>query len=196
MKGILQYIIENKKLDKYITNTYPDDPIKSAVYDYVAGYTTNVNMILRKNEKWNKVTDLLDKAFTKQKEKIDVYRTVDWDYMNNIYGITKDNLDDFIGKEITNKAYMSTTHEFHSPWGNTWTSDELVLHIVSNKPYPYIDVNDMFTADEIDCEDQKEYLLPRNTTMKILSYEIKKNTKESGKIFNKNGTYLIELQIV
>ena len=74
MKGIVQYIIENKKLDKYITNTYPDDPIKSAVYDYVAGYTTNVNMILRKNEKWNKVTDLLDKAFTKQKEKISTKR--------------------------------------------------------------------------------------------------------------------------
>ena len=188
MKALNEYINEHK-LDKYITNMYPDDPVKSAVYDYVAGYTTSVNTELRKGKKWDNVTKSLDKAFV-DKEKLDIYRTVDWDYMNNIHGITKDNVNDKIGTEIINKGYMSTTHEYHSPWASRWTDGELILHIVSDKPYPYIDINKMFREDEIDCASQKEYLLPRNTKLEIISVDLKK-----GKLYDKNGTYQIELKI-
>ena len=188
MKTFSQYINEHK-FDKFITNKYPEDPVKSAVYDYVAGFTTSVNAELRKGKKWDNVTKHLDKAF-KDKEKLDVYRTVDWDYMNNIHGITQDNVEDKVGTVIVNKGYMSTTNEYHSPWASRWTDGELILHITSDQPYPYIDVNKMFTADEIDCEDQKEFLLPRGTKLEIISAELKK-----GKLYDKKGTYQIELKI-
>lgn len=188
MKALNEYINEHK-LDKYITNTYPDDPVKSAVYDYVAGYTTSVNAELRKGKKWDNVTKYLDKAFN-EATKINVYRTVDWDYMKNIHGITKENLQDKIGSTIINKGYMSTTSEYQSPWANRWTDGELILHIVSDKPYPFIDINSMFRDDEIDCASQKEYLLPRNTKLEIISVDLKK-----GKLYDKDGTYQIELKI-
>ena len=46
MKELQQFINEHK-LDKYISNTYPDDPIKSAVYDYVTGLTTSINNLFK-----------------------------------------------------------------------------------------------------------------------------------------------------
>lgn len=189
MKDFLTYINEHK-MDKFISNTYPDDPVKSAVYDYVAGLTTSINNMLRKNQDYPKITSLLDKAFI-EATKINVYRTVDWDYMKNIHGITKENLQDKIGSTIINKGYMSTTSEYQSPWASRWLSDDLILHITSEKPYPFIDINSMFRDDEIDCTSQNEYLLPRNTKMRIIGVELKK-----GKQYDKNGTYQIELEIV
>jgi len=84
---------------------YPDDEVKSAVWDYVLGYTTSVNNELRKGRKGvaKQVSDLLDRAFTR-KIKLDVYRTVDWAFMENIFGITKDNIGGMAGRVITDKG--------------------------------------------------------------------------------------------
>lgn len=194
MKSLTSYINEHK-FDRFISNTYPDDPIKSAIYDYVSGYTTSINNELRNNKNYATITDLIDAAFKSKKYSdstlIDVYRTVDWDYMKNIHGITKENLQDMIGRIIVNKGYMSTSSEFISPWATTWQEDELILHITSDKPYPRIVINDILDPETIDCEDQNEWFLPRNTKLKIISFNVVK-----GKKYGKSGTYQIELQII
>ena len=191
MKDIVTYIKESKwgdiKQNKY------DDPIKNAVWNYVAGYTSGVNNSLRsgKTKSVKDVTDDLDKAFVK-KQKIDVYRTVEWDYLKNIYGITKDNIEDKVGSILINKGYMSTAMEMISPWSSKWTDKELILHIVSDFDYPCIDINKEFTDDnEIDCSEQKELLLPRNTKVKFNSYKTISSEKT-----HKDGNYLLELEIV
>ena len=189
MINLNTYITE-KKFDKYMNHKYPNDEVKSALWDYVAGYTTAVNAELREGRKVEQITSLLDKAF-KDKRKIDNYRTVDWKYFENVYGITKENLKDKIGEEIINKGYMSTASEFISPWAKTWYKDELIMHITSDKEYPCVDVNKEFKPDEIDCEEQKEIILPRNTKLRIESFEIKK-----GKQFHTDGNYYIEMKIV
>ena len=180
MKSLTQYINE-KSWDKYITTTFKNSD-KNAIYDYVAGYTVGVNGDLRKNNIKGSKTVLtgLDNAFKSKyasKGKIDVYRTVTWEYLENVYGLNENNIDDFIGKEFTNKGYMSTTKLFKSPWGSTWTSDELVLHIRSEKNIEYLDINKIFDPEEIDCEDQEEILLNRNITMILSSYKYDKQKK-------------------
>lgn len=191
MKSILTYIKEAKNnKNKLINHKYKDDEVKSALWDYVAGFTSTVNDDLRSGKKWDEVTKYLDKAFT-SKQKLDVYRTVNWDYMKNIYGITQKNIQEKIGTILHNKGYMSTTSIFKSPWGNKWQNNELVMHIVSNNQYPCIDVNKVFSKTEIDCYDQNEILLPRDTELELISYEIK-----HGKQFYKDGgTYLLEMEI-
>jgi len=194
MKDLAQYIFERNYTQN---NKYADDPIKSAVWDYVAGYTCGINNDLRKNyvKKEDKtILPLLDKAFEKESKKLNVYRTVEWDYFKNIYGCTKENIDTFIGKEFVNKGYMSTASEFQSPWGSHWNEWELLMHITSDKEYSCIDVNKMFpNEDEIDCHNQNEILLPRNTKMVLKSYSIKK--KRQDKRFDKDGTYVLEMEI-
>lgn len=182
MISLSQYITE-KNWDTYTKQMY-DDPVKNAVWNYVAGYTTGVNNDLRAGKGGSKnVKKYLDQAFV-NKQELDVYRVVDWDYMKNIYNITPETLDNFIGKTITNKAYMSTSKKNTSVWGTTLDGD-LYLHIVSKKPYPCIDINSVLPAEDIDCEDQEEILLPRDTSLKILRYSQ-----------DKNGVYLIETEIV
>ena len=195
MKHLIEYIIEGK-WERYKNHKYTDE-IKSAVFDYVGGYTSNVNDELRKNKKVDEITKDLDEAFIKygESKNIELYRTVDWDYMKNIYGCSKDNIDDFISKEFNNKGYMSTSNEFHSPWGDTWKSYELLLHITSKKPITYIDINKLFpNDDEIDCEFQKEYLLQRNLTLLLTDYSIK--TNKDNKQFHKDGTYVLEMELI
>ena len=186
-------LIQESKLADLINHKYPDDEVKSAVWDYVAGYTTCVNRYLR-NGRTNSVkivTDYLDQAF-QDKMKIDVYRTVDWNYFKERYGITKENIDSKIGSVILNKGYMSTSSEFKSPWAGHWGKNDLVMHIVSESDYPCIDINKMFPGDkEIDCSDQKEILLPRSTRLKLKGYEIKNEPP-----FQKEGTYIIEMEII
>ena len=167
------------------------DALKSALYDYVAGYTCGVNDLLRKNKSDIVITDLLDNAIERYGDigDIEVYRTVDWNYMKNIYGMTPDNVNVFIGKELQNKGYMSTSSEFKSPWGKYWMEDNLVLHITGKTLY--VDINKVFPgADEIDCHDQNEYLLPRNTKLQLKSVEFLKGVtysrKKSDKIFMLN----------
>lgn len=194
MKNLKDYIFE-KNWDKYQQNVYPNDEIKDAVYDYVSGATSGVNDDLRKNisRGSKEVIAKLDKAFI-NKSIIDVYRTVDWDYMENIYGMTKNNIKDFINKEFINKGYMSTAKQLISPWGNAWHDYEVILHITSDKPYLCIDINKMFDPNEIDCEEQEEILLPRSTKLKFVSYEIK--TNKDNKKFCKEGNYILEMNIV
>lgn len=167
---------------------YPDDEVKSAVWDYVLGYTTSVNNELRKGRKGvaKQVTDLLDRAFTK-KIRLDVYRTVDWAFMENIFGITKDNIGDMGGRVITDKGYMSTASSFISPWGSSWLDDELVLHIVSDEPVSVIDVNSVLPAEDIDCEEQSEIILPRGSRIEIIGFK-----KLRGRKYGAGGTFFIE----
>lgn len=177
MKSLQDYILLEKNWDKYISLTY-DDIIKNAIYDYVSGNTVGVNNDLRKNiNRGSKnVLKILDNAFNSKYAKtgkLDVYRTVTWDYLQNVYKINKNNINNFIGKELTIKNYMSTCKKEKSPWGS-WTNDEVLLHITSNKKINYIDINSIFDSGEIDCYEQEEILLPRNLTLKIISYSDKK----------------------
>ena len=162
------------------------DPIKNAIWNYVAGYTTSINNILRKG-KTNILTKDLDEAFNEYGESIitDFYRTVEWDYMKNIYGATKENIREFIGKTFVNKGYMSTSSEFQSPWGSRWNEWELVMHMHGDTQY--ININNIFDADEIDCEDQNELLLPRNTRLRLESIKVMRNREK---------TYLLEMVII
>lgn len=84
----------------------------------------------------------MDQLFT-QSAIIYLWRTVDEDYMRNIHGIDRDNISSHIGDILVNKGYMSTAKEMKSPWGggSHWQPYEFLLHITSNKSYPYIDVN-------------------------------------------------------
>jgi len=192
MKTLIEYIIEKRKKVSDILQQQYDDPIKNAVWNYVAGYTTAINDVLRKGKKEDEITNDLDEAFKKfgtKKNNAELYRTVDWDYMKNIYGLTIDNIDDFVGKTFQNKGYMSTAAEFISPWGSKWNEWELLMHITGD--ITYIDVNKLFPNDkEIDCAEQKEYILPRDIILKLTSYEVKK-----GKKFDKDGTYVLEMEI-
>lgn len=197
MKSITEYINE-KYWDKYQNNKYEGDEIKSAIYDYVAGYTSGVNDDLRalKQRGSKNVIKNLDAAFESDyasKGKIDVWRTVKWEYMENVYHITPESIKDFVGTTLENKGFMSTTHVFQSPWGKTWWDDDVIMHITSTQQLPYLDINKIFKADEIDCEFQKEWLLPRNTIMTLDSFTIK--TKKDNKMFDKNGNYVLELKI-
>lgn len=162
--------------ERYSTHHYPDDPVKSALWDYVAGYTSDVNNKLRKGQ-YRLVKDicsLLDIAFT-ERQILDVWRTVDLDYLKNVYGV---NLTDeksvrrFVSQhpKLTNKGYMSTASVKESPWMQGWWDSEILIHITSDFPYPCIDINKVFKADEIDCADQHEILLPRDTTLQITGY--------------------------
>jgi hypothetical protein len=182
MKKLSTFITE-RSYDKYLEFKY-NDPIKDALYSYVSGLTSGVNDDLRKGitRGSKEVIAGLDAAFI-EKSKINVYRVVTWEYLENIYGLTQSNIDDYIGKTLENKGYMSTSRKATSVWG-TMTPDELMMHIVSTKPYPCIDVNSILPAEDIDCESQEEILLPRNTTVKLLSYTIKTDK-----------TYLLEMEI-
>lgn len=188
MKSLNEYILE-KSWDKYQTNTY-DDPNKNAIYDYVGGYTVGVNDDLRKgiNRGSKKVIQGLDNAFNSEyatEGKLDVYRTVTWEYFENVYGCNENNIEEFVGKKFLNKGYMSTTKLFKSPWGSRWTDGELVLHITSENKIKYLDINTIFDPDEIDCEEQEEILVPRNQEMTLISYKFDK----------KKNVYILEMVI-
>lgn len=181
-------LIREKNFDKFQNHKYEDE-VKSAMWDYVAGYTTAVNDELRKGRKVDSITSLMDKGFT-DKKVLDVYRTVDWNYMKNMYNITPQNIQSQVGKTIVNKGYMSTASTPTSPWADRWLSDELVLHITSTRPVNCLVVNDLFKADEIDCAYQNEILLPRNTSLTITGVELRK-----GKLYAKEGTWFVEVEI-
>lgn len=156
----------------------------------MAGYTVGVNDDLRKgiSRGSKKVIQSLDNAFNSKyatESKLDVYRTVTWEYLENVYGCTIDNIEEFVGKKFLNKGYMSTTRLFKSPWGSTWTDDELVLHITSKNKIKYLDINTIFEPEEIDCEDQEEILLQRNQEMSLISYKFDK----------KKNAYILEMEL-
>lgn len=178
-------LTESKNPEDIMQHQY-EDPIKNSVWNYVAGYTSSVNNILRAG-KTNILTKELDEAFNiyGDTDINEFYRTVDWDYMLNIYGVTKENIIDYIGHTFKNRGYMSTSSQRISPWGKRWNEWELLVHITGDTTY--IDINKLFTPDEIDCEEQNELLLPRNTLLRLDSYKIMRN---------KEKTYLLEMSII
>lgn len=205
-----------KNIENYCNHRYSNDEIKSALWDYVAGYTTNINQVLRCfnvpdnielvsdkiiNLKTKNVIQNIDNAFISSfssKGNIDVYRTVDWIIMENRYGISKQNLDDMLGSIIEDSGYMSTSNKFISPWSGgkaKWLDTELILHITSNFPINYLDINKIFKSYEIDCEDQFEYLLPRNLKLQINSYICKKGLIKT-RTNNNITTYILNAQII
>ena len=177
---------ESKRPEDIMQHQY-EDPIKNAIWNYVIGYTTSINNILRNKKQNEKITKDLDKAFDiyGDSDITEFYRTVDWDYMLNIYGLTKENIDEYIGETFRNRGYMSTSSQRISPWGKRWNEWELLIHITGDTQY--IDINKVFTPDEIDCEEQNELLLPRNTLLRLDSYKIMRN---------KEKTYLLEMSII
>lgn len=197
----LQYNFNNELNESYFDrsqqNKY-DDMQKSAIYDYVSGYTSGVNDDLRKgHHRGSKnVVAQLDKAFDifGESKPLNVYRTVEWDYFYNIYGCNKDNLQEFIDNKFIfqNKGYMSVASEFISPWNKKWFDYELVMHITSKRPVQQLNINNIFNEDEIDCSYQKEILLQRNTKMICKSFKI----KEKRKSFSKSGIYVLEMEII
>ena len=116
---------------------------------------------------------------------MDFYRTVDWIYLTNIYGVTKENVNLFIGRSFINKGYMSTSSEFKSPWANNWLKDEVVMHIHGDTEY--INVNNVFSPNEIDCESQKELIIPRNTRLILTGVK---------RLNNREKTYFLEFSII
>ena len=54
-------------------------------------------------------------------------------------------------------------------------------------------IYDIFNSSEIDCTSQNEYLLPRNTKLKIISFSIAKGKRYG---YSSNGNYIIECEIV
>lgn len=178
MRPIAQFILESSNSFK-------------AALDYVRGYTTNVNDFLRSGKVLIDKKDIdavisgLDKCF-KDRYVDELYRTVDWKFMENIFGITKENIDDHIGDIIEDKGYMSASKVCKSPWGSKWTNDEFVLVIQPEAPIACFDVNKNIDKNDIDCAEQEEVLLPRGTKLKIDSYEIQK-----GKECYRTGTYFI-----
>lgn len=164
--------------------------IKDIIKGYVLGYTTNINNQLRNGEPINTVD--LDDAFYDRKQIINTYRTIDWYYMKNIYGVTKDNIHNYIGKTFTNKGFTSSSKYMLSPWANCWSDYELLIHITSDDECSCVDVNEIFNEDEIDCYSQHEIILPRNTTFKLISYTIKNNNDDSR---FPNNFYILNMKI-
>lgn len=179
MKLISQFILES--IDKGY----------KAALDYVKGFTTNVNDFLRSGKvliskkEIDEAISGLDSCF-KDKYNKELYRTVDWNFMKNIFGITRKNIDKHIGDILEDKGYMSTSKVNASPWGGSWMKDELVLVIQSDSYIKCFDVNKNIDKKEIDCAEQEEVLLPRGTKLEITSYEIHKD-----KSCHKDGTYFI-----
>ena len=65
----LSTINEGKWMIKFVENRF-DDPVKNAVWNYVAGYTTGINNILRRRGRADSdYVKLLDSAFTKKSTK-------------------------------------------------------------------------------------------------------------------------------
>lgn len=164
------------------------DPVKNAVWNYVAGYTvTELNRALRQNRKSKELDEmcaLMDSAMEKSPKGV-LYRVVEWDYLRNIYDIYKDNLDDMLFGKFTAKAYTSATKKRKNIWGS-FCDAEAFIEIDCRKPVNGIDVNEMFNPSEIDCADQEEIILQRNLDFTITGYAMtdrKGNPDENGDIY-------------
>lgn len=202
IKDLSTFISESRS-SLSMQDRYADDPVRNAVWNYVAGYTmSEINGGLRKNTAGKSHRDamaLMDKAFT-SKLKLDVWRTVEWKYLNNIYGITKENIDDFVGKTVKNPAYTSTTRQKINVWNGRpdWSDEgimhEAVMHITSQRPVPCIVINDMFSNDEIDCSGQDEILLPSGLDFILTEYyKVDRNGNRDSR--KRKNVYCLELRI-
>lgn len=173
-----------RRILKYKTQKF-DDPAKNAVWNYVAGYTVSeLNKALRSGKKSKEIDaecGLIDSLMKKSYNPV-LYRVVEWKYLQNIYNIRKDNIDDMLFGRFTAKGYTSTTMEHKNIWGS-FLKDDVFMEIASDKYVECIDVNRMFKRTEIDCWDQREILLRRNLDFTVTGYKM---IDENGN-FSRNG---------
>lgn len=169
------------------------DEVKNSLWNYVSGYTVgDINKDLRKGVMSKQLKGIVERIDSlMQLDDVKVYRTVDWDYMKNIYNITKDNINEEIGKVFTAKAYTSTTREFKSVWGSKWSDNELCMEITSKGKIGCVDINSVLPPKDIDCAEQEEVLLQRNLNFTIDGYEF---MSDKGKI-GKGDTYLLKVSV-
>ncbi len=163
-----------EKLFKYETEKY-EDPVKNAVWNYVAGYTVvELNKALRngkKSKELDNMCSLIDSAMKRSNKGI-LYRVVEWEYLQNIYRIYKENIDDMLFGRFIAKGYTSTTKESQNIWGSSFSKNEVFMEISYDRPVNCIDINKMFKRNEIDCWDQKEMLLQRDLNFTITGYQM------------------------
>lgn len=192
MKTFTNIILESKISEemKFV------DPCKNSVWNYVAGYTVvQINKMLRDDKMTSKLKELvtnIDSAMTVV-DNMKVYRTVEWDYLQNIYKINPKNLDSCIGYEFETKAYTSTTKTRQNVWSSIWMQGEAFMEIDVNGLKGII-VNDMFDRNDIDCYEQNEVILQRNFKFKITDYsmmDVKGNTNYKN---NKNIIHFLKIE--
>ena len=183
-------VFEKKGLDEVLQ--YYDDA-KNSLWNYVSGYTVgDINKDLRKGVMSKQLKGIVERIDSlMQMDEVKVYRTVDWDYMKNIYNITKDNIDEEIGKVFTAKAYTSTTREFKSVWGSRWSDNELCMEITSKGKVNCVAINSVLPPEDIDCSEQEEVLLQRNLNFTIDGYGL---MSDKGKI-GKGDIYLLKVTV-
>lgn len=186
----LSTILEKKGLDE--VSKY-SDPVKNSLWNYVAGYTVgDINKDLRNGIKSKQLLEIVSRIdVLMTPDNVKVYRTVDWKYMENVYGITKENINDKVGKTFLAKGYTSTTREFKSVWGDTWTDGELCMKIISMGMVGRVDINTILAKEDIDCWEQEEVLLQRNLNFTIDNIKFMSNKGQIGK----GNTYLLNIII-
>lgn len=165
-------ILEKKSLEEV---TQYDDMALNSLWNYVSGYTVGgINKDLRNGVMSKQLKEIVGRIDSLMRiQKVKVYRTVDWNYMQDIYGITKENIDEMIGKTFVAKGYSSTSKIFGNVWASYWTPDtDLCMEITSKGKVGCIDINSLLPPEDIDCEEQEEILLQRNLNFAINSYEL------------------------
>lgn len=183
-------VFEKRGLEEVLQ--YYDDA-KNSLWNYVSGYTVgDINKDLRKGVMSKQLKGIVERIDSlMQLDEVMVYRTVDWNYMKNIYNITKDNINEKIGKMFTGKAYTSTTKKFKSVWGSRWTDNELCMEITSKGKIGCVDINSVLSSKDIDCAEQEEVLLQRNLKFTIDGYKL---MSDKGKI-GKGDIYLFKVTV-
>lgn len=86
-------------------------PAIQSLYEYVFGYTTDINYRLRHNKmtpEYRKIANDLQSLMKKQKFGV-LYRGMDWEHFTNDFKITKDNIDSFVGGTFTDRGFASTS---------------------------------------------------------------------------------------
>ena len=169
---------------------------------YVEGYITDINLRLRAGKTSNiqiydipqkEIIEKLDSAFDffGESTKLDVYRTVDVEYLKQYFGLDPHttNPEQFINTSIINRGYVSTSYEFKSPY-NVWTKSDVIFHIKSKRKIKCININKILKG--IDCEYQKECLLPRDLKFNIVSYKLL-TPKDDKKI--RDNVYMFEMMV-
>ena len=167
---------------KSLMNHMESESAKRMLRLYVEGYITDINLRLRAGKTYNvqihdipqkEIIEKLDSAFDffGERTKLDVYRTVDIDYLKQYFSLdlktTKP--EQLLNATIVNKGYVSTSYDFKSPY-NVWTQSDVIFHIKSKKKIKCININKIL--NNIDSEYQNECLLPRDLKFNIVSYKL------------------------
>lgn len=153
-----------------------EDCVKS-LYDYVAGYTTDMNHRLRIHKANN--FDILEanniSSLMAVSKVSTLYRAVLWKSMKMWFGISKDNVQGLIGNTFIDPGFVSTSVDSKMPWNNYPKNSETVYITISSRNLVrHIDVNKVLGKSSPSPSD-KEILLDINTQFKINSCIIKDN---------------------